>query len=165
VFNVDGFLRYMAVVVTLSEWDIYPYTGNNYYLFNNPSTGRFEWIPWDLAWGGDARHPLFELSGPRLFERAPLYEKVFEVERYRQRFAAYLDLLSREWFTYEQVYDRAKRLHDMIAPYVIQGAGDKMFFGDTAMFPIEEFEDSWTDLPRMAGERSEFIQTSLRSDQ
>lgn len=164
VFNVDSFLRYMAVVVTLSEWDIYPYTGNNYYLFNNPEAGRFEWIPWDLTWGSDPKQPLFELSGPRLLERAPLYEKVFEVERYRRQFEAYLDLLSREWFTYEQVYDRAKRLHDLIAPYVTQEAGDKMFFGDTAMFPIEEFEDSWTDLPRMAGERSEFIQTSLRSD-
>jgi spore coat protein CotH len=32
VFNVDGFLRYLAVVVTLGNWDIYPYTGNNYHI-------------------------------------------------------------------------------------------------------------------------------------
>ena len=69
VLNVDTFLRYMAVVITLANWDIYPYTGNNYQLFNNPSTGRFEWIPWDLTWGGDPRQPLFELSGPRLLDR------------------------------------------------------------------------------------------------
>ncbi|MBN1956457.1 MAG: CotH kinase family protein [Anaerolineae bacterium] len=161
VLNVDSFLRYMAVVVTLSNWDIYPYTGNNYYLYHNPATGRFEWIPWDLAWGGDPRQPLFELDGPRLVPYAPLYERVFAVERYRRQYAAYLDLLSREWFTYEHVYDRASALHATLAPYVTQGTGDRMFFGNNATFAGEDFDRAWLDLPRMAGERSDFILTTL----
>ncbi|MBN1812033.1 MAG: CotH kinase family protein, partial [Anaerolineae bacterium] len=77
VFDVNSFLRYWAVVVTLGNWDSYPYTGNNYYLFNN--AGKFEWIPWDLTWGGNPRHSLFELEGPGLVARAPLYDRVFQV--------------------------------------------------------------------------------------
>ena len=161
VLNVDTFLRYMAVMVTLSNWDIYPYTGNNFHLYNNPSTGRFEWIPWDLSWGGDVQQPLFELQGPQLFERAPLYDRVFQVDRYRRRYAAYLDLLNREWFNGEHVGARARELHELIAPYVTQETGDKMFFGDTAMFSAEIFDDSWQWLVEFAEQRSSFILTTL----
>jgi hypothetical protein len=159
--NVDSFLRYMAVVVTLGNWDSYPYTGNNYYLFKNAGTGRFEWIPWDLTWGGDPRHPLFELAGGRLVERAPLYDGVFAVEAYRIRYAGYLDLLTREWFTYENVSALATRYYEMIAPYMRQGAGDKMYFGDTAMFPIEAFESGWVRLGEFARDRNQFIKETL----
>jgi spore coat protein CotH len=165
VLNVDSFLRYMAVVVALGNWDSYPYTGNNYFLFNNAGTGKFEWIPWDLTWGGNRRHPLFELEGHGLVERAPLYDNVFQVERYRVRYAGYLDLLARQWFTYENISALAFKYHHMIAPYVTQASGDKMYFGDSAMFPIEAFNNSWTDLGAFAQERSHFILTTLAQEQ
>jgi spore coat protein H len=161
VFDVDSFLRYWAVVVALANWDSYPYTGNNYYLFNNPQTGVFVWIPWDLTWGGDPRHPLFELEGPGLVSRAPLYDQVFQVERYRKRYVAYLDLLARHWFTYENVSALAAHYHNLIAPYVTQGTGDLMYYGDTAMFPIQAFEESWKRLGDFARERSAFIREGL----
>ena len=165
VFNVDGFLRYMTVVNTLGNWDSYPYTGNNYYLFNNRGTDKFEWIPWDLTWGNDPRHPLFGLNGARLVTRAPLYDNVFQVERYRVRYAGYLDLLARHWFTYENISTLSARYHYLIAPYVTQGDGDKMYFGESAMFPIVAFDNSWQEFGTFAGQRSEFILASLAQDQ
>jgi hypothetical protein len=165
VLNVDGFLRYMAAVVTLGNWDSYPYTGNNYYLFNNSATGKFEWIPWDLTWGGDPRHPLFELEGPGLVERAPLYDNAFQVERYRKRYAGYLDLLARQWFTYENVSALSANYHTMITPYVTQSTGDKMYFGDTAMFSVEAFNTTWMEFGAFAGQRSSFILATLGQDQ
>ncbi|MBN1936286.1 MAG: CotH kinase family protein [Anaerolineae bacterium] len=159
LLNVDGFLRYMAVVAALGNWDIYPYTGNNYYLFNND--GRFEWIPWDLAWGDNPQQSLFERGGAGLVERAPLYDNVFQVERYRTRFAGYLDLLARQWFTGENVSTLAARYHAMIAPYVTQSTGDKAFFGPTAMFPIDAFNASWLRLGEFAGQRNQFIRATL----
>jgi spore coat protein H len=161
VFDVDTFLRYMAAVITLSNWDIYPYTGNNFYLYHDPETDRFEWIPWDLAWGEDVRTPLFELAEFRLSPQAPLYENVFAVERYRQAYAAYLDLLNRTWFTYDNIYQRSSYFHELIAPYVTQGTGDKMFFGGARRFSIENFDESWTSLAEFARQRQEFILESL----
>ena len=99
VLNIDTFLRYMAVVNMLANWDSYPYTGNNYQLFYNAGTGKFEWIPWDLTWGDDVRHLLFRRGNSELVGEAPLFDRVFEVKRYRIRYAAYLDLLVRNWFT------------------------------------------------------------------
>ena len=165
VFNVDSFLRYMAVVVTLGNWDSYPYTGNNYYLFNNAGTGKFEWIPWDLTWGGNPQHPLFELEGPGLVYRAPLYDNVFQVERYRKRYAGYLDLLARQWFTHENISALSTEYHNLIAPYITQATGDKMYFGDTAMFPLEAFNNTWKEFGTFAWLRSDFILTALAQGQ
>jgi spore coat protein CotH len=165
VFSVDAFLRYWAVVVTLGNWDSYPYTGNNYYLFNDSITGRFEWIPWDLAWGSDPRYPLFELQGPGLVTRAPLYDRVFEVERYRVRYAGYLDLLARHWFTEDNIGSLSAEYHAMMAPYVTQSTGDKAFFGDTPMFPIEAFSDSAVQYGDFARQRSEYILTTLAQEE
>lgn len=46
-FSVDNFLRAMAVDVANGHWDNYWYGANNYFLYDNPDTGRFEYIPYD----------------------------------------------------------------------------------------------------------------------
>ncbi len=45
IFNVDSFLRYMAVVDTIMNWDVYPYTGNNYYLLITPKQENLSGYP------------------------------------------------------------------------------------------------------------------------
>jgi spore coat protein H len=164
VFNVDSFLRYMAVIALTMNWDSYPYTGNNFYLFNNPVSGKFEWIPWDLTWGGDINMPLFQHGEFVISPKAPLFERVFEVERYRRQYAAYLDMLMRNFFNYETIYQRAQAYHDMIAPYLQQGEGDKMYFGEGSSFNIAQFESSWQDLPELTRQRNEVIRQLLDQD-
>ncbi len=160
VFNVDQFLRYMAVVDATMNWDIYPYTGNNYYLFNNPNTGKFEWIPWDLAWGDNPQHPLFETSEPGLVDRTPLHTRVFQVPEYRLRYAAYLDLLMRHFFNAQFIGGRAKELQAMIAPLLNQGSGDKMYFNPQEINE-DEFKNSWRDIADLVERRSENLQSRL----
>ncbi|MBN2387301.1 MAG: CotH kinase family protein [Anaerolineales bacterium] len=164
VFNVDSFLRYTAVVNLLGNWDIYQYTGNNYYLYNNPGTGLFEWIPWDLNWGSNPHHPVFGGQGPGLVARAPLYERVFAVEEYRVRYAAYLDLLVRVWFTEENISARASYYYELIAPLVRQGDGDRMYFGDAPNFPVEEFDNSWLRLVDFTRQRRDYVLSILAGD-
>ena len=159
--NVDAFLRYMAVITILDNWDSYPYTGNNYYLFNNPASGRFEWIPWDLAWGENPRAGLFPTPGAGLVQRAPLADQVFSVESYRSQYLAYVDLLLRYWFTEQNVSDQVERYHRLIAPYVVQATGDKAFYGAQPMFSPEAFTNSWQELVRFTRERSQFLQQAL----
>ncbi|MBN2148408.1 MAG: CotH kinase family protein [Anaerolineales bacterium] len=162
--NVDAFLRYMAVITILDNWDSYPYTGNNYYLFNNPVSGRFEWIPWDLAWGENTRAGLFPSSGSGLVQRAPLVDQVFSVASYRSQYLAYVDLLLRYWFNEENVSDQVEQYHRLIAPYVIQATGDKAFYGSHPMFPPEAFTNSWQDLVRFTSERGQFLQEVLANE-
>ena len=94
-------------------------------------------------------------------ERAPLTENIFEVPRYRQKFAAYLDLLARNWFNYENIYQQSAKHHNLISPYINQATGDKAFIGETAWFNFNEFENGWQGLAQFAGQRSQFILENL----
>lgn len=47
VFDVDGFLKYLAVNNTIQNWDTYGRMSHNYYLYNDPADGLIKWIVWD----------------------------------------------------------------------------------------------------------------------
>jgi PKD repeat protein len=162
VFDMDAFLRYLAVITLLDNWDSYPFTGNNFYLYHDPVTGIFEWIPWDLTWGGNPQTPLFERADPGLVERAPLFDKAMETAYYRSKYAAYLDLLLRVWFNRSNVTDLVQTYHRQIAPYISQSTGDKAFYGEGAMFPPESFDHSWESLLQFVADREAFANTALQ---
>ena len=54
--DMESYLKTMAVDVTINNWDSYFGHGRNFYLYDNPTDGKFYWIPWDynLAFSGDA---------------------------------------------------------------------------------------------------------------
>ncbi len=164
VLNVDAFLRYMAVVTILDNWDTYPNTGNNFFLFNDPISERFEWIPWDLTWGENAQAALFMRSGQGLISRAPLSDQAFQINSYRSRYMAYVDLLLRYWLTPQLMTQRVQTYHDMLSPYVNQATGDKAFFGAHAMFPVEAFTNSPSTLLQFVSQRGEFLHNALAAE-
>jgi hypothetical protein len=47
LFNIEEFLRMYAIDVLAGHWDNY-YNKNNYYLYNNQRTRRFEYLPYDM---------------------------------------------------------------------------------------------------------------------
>ncbi len=60
VFDVDEYLRILAIDVLTNNWDSYIEHGRNWYLYHEPEDGLFHWVPWDynLALGGN-----FDTSG------------------------------------------------------------------------------------------------------
>ncbi|NNF34581.1 MAG: hypothetical protein HKN68_10755 [Saprospiraceae bacterium] len=48
IFDVDGFLKTVAVRLAIKDQDSFHTNGNNYYLYYNTSTGKILMIPWDL---------------------------------------------------------------------------------------------------------------------
>jgi hypothetical protein len=47
-FDVDAFLRWLAVNTLMNNWDAYGRMAHNYYLYADPARGgRLVWIPWD----------------------------------------------------------------------------------------------------------------------
>ena len=54
VFDVDHFLKWLAVNTAIDNWDTYGAMAHNYYLYGDPrQKGRLQWIPWDnnMAFG------------------------------------------------------------------------------------------------------------------
>lgn len=64
VFDVPTFLRWLALTAAMQNWDAYGGMAHNYYLYNDPATGRLTWIAWDhdriLSGGG----PGVAFAGP-----------------------------------------------------------------------------------------------------
>ncbi len=50
VVDIDNFLRYWAIESLIGFWDGYTNNQNNYWIYENPSNGRFYFMPW----GADA---------------------------------------------------------------------------------------------------------------
>ncbi len=170
VFNVDTFLRYLAVIFLNINFDQYPDTGNNYYLYNNPGSGNFEWIAWDMgnSWGmfgGDATHPIFgteQSLGPLQYR--PLFTNVFQVESYRQTYQAYLDLLIRNYYNEENIAALARRWHSMVKPRLYEGNGDKMYFGPSSQATLEEFDQGLEAIVDLTKRRAEYVQGVLQQN-
>lgn len=54
VFDVDSYLKVLAVDVASNNWDSYIEHGRNFYMYEDPVSQKFYWIPWDynLSMGG-----------------------------------------------------------------------------------------------------------------
>jgi spore coat protein CotH len=169
VFDVDTYLRYLAVIFLTLNFDQYPDTGNNFYLYHHPGTDQFEWIAWDMgnSWGhfgGDYNHPIFgtEYSlGPLQYR--PLFTNVFEVEAYRQDYLAYLDLLIRHYFNQQKIGALANHWARMLRPHLESGEGDHMYFGPEAQSSLEEFNEGVRKLIQLTGRRAEYVSGILNS--
>lgn len=47
IFDVDGYLKYLAANNTIQNWDTYGKMTHNYYLYHDPADGLIKWIVWD----------------------------------------------------------------------------------------------------------------------
>lgn len=146
VFDVDSFLRYLSVTLSLCNLDMYVYMSQNYYLYDDPSQGnKFVWIPWDLneTWGlfgsqsANQNHPLFAKANIGMGDNGgrPLFTNLMQVPQYRQTLAAYYDLFRRYYYDYDSVRTEAQGLHDFIRPSVIKG--------DQMPYSIGDFDTNW----------------------
>ena len=56
-FNVAGFIKAQAADIVLGAADHYSRSGNNYYLYLNPTTSKWEYLVYDYDFSFRDRHP------------------------------------------------------------------------------------------------------------
>jgi hypothetical protein len=106
-FDVDSFIRYLAMGIYINNLDDYRFLANNYYLFFN-TEGRTEFIPYDFDislgtnWHGEMGYGEFidqDIFNTKNLPAAlwgdnsprPLVDKVLAVEQYREQYVKYLE--------------------------------------------------------------------------
>lgn len=130
-FNVDGFLKWLALNTAIGNRDTYGgLAPHNYYLYADPrQRDRLQWIPWDLDrafWGatdGGAAEPL-DLFHQRLEADWPLIRLLLDDATYRGRYKAHLDALLASVLDAGHVTARLRQEHAMIAPHVVGADGE-----------------------------------------
>jgi hypothetical protein len=99
IFNINGFLRYLAVEIFTGHWDAYSFNKNNFYLYNNPYTGKFEFLPYDvdntfgIDWFGIDWGTRNIYSWWADWEDRPLTSKILSNQVYRDRFSFFMNEL------------------------------------------------------------------------
>lgn len=127
-FNVDGYLKYLAVSTYTVNLDSYQGGAyHNYYLYNNQ--GQYEWIAWDLnmAFNGfpkpslsDAEAISFLIDEPTIgaVSNYPLIESILSNEDYLLLYHQYLDELINGYFSLDTFEDKILELDTLISSYV-----------------------------------------------
>lgn len=122
IFNVNSFLKYLAVEALIGHWDGYSYNKNNFYLYKNTSTGKFEFIPYDVdnTFGIDWFNidwAVRNITSWASSQDRPLTKKILSVDVYKKRFLFYVRQLLANQFNPTLLSARATSTYSMIKQY------------------------------------------------
>ena len=125
LFNVDGFLRWLAVNTVIQNWDTYGKMTHNYYLYNDTTLG-FTWIPWDnneaLQYGkhGGA----LSLGLTEVNSQWPLIRYLMDDDTYRPIYVSYVADVINGPFEPAKMIARYRYLHGLVQPYITGTYGE-----------------------------------------
>ena len=120
VFDVDVFLKWLAVNSTIQNWDTYWIMNHNYYLYNNPENGKLTWIPWDNNESfGEWKKWIVTLTWNSISDDWPLIRYLLDDENYRSKYVDYVHEFTTNVLDTDEYTNRITELHNLVAPYVI----------------------------------------------
>ena len=134
VFNVQDYLKVVAMDVFTANWDGYIWDKNNFYLYHNSETGLFEFLPYDLDntfgidwfsidWG---ERDIYNWEHDN--EGRPLYQRLMQVQKYRDWYSWYftqiLDIMNPTGY-----FPRLDEIRDQIYPYIQTDTYYQMHYG------------------------------------
>lgn len=119
-FNVDGFLRALAVNNLIGNWDSYGLMSHNYFLYADPGDdGRLSWIPWDfnMSYTSESMRAPLSIGMDEVGEEWPMIRRLMDDEVYAAAYADHLDELLSGAFDAERQQERMERWHALVAEY------------------------------------------------
>ena len=129
--DLDSFYTYWAVEGLLGFWDGYSGNNNNFFIYLNPETDRFHFIPW----GADSLFTKHSKLEHQYDPRAPISVKtqglvahrLYQLESGRERYATAInDILENHWNESEML-STIDQIETMVSSHLIQA---QQFIGD-----------------------------------
>ena len=120
LIDEEAFYQFWALEGLLSFWDGYSGNRNNYFIYLNPETEKFHFLPW----GADC---LFEkYSRLRVDRRSPrsvrlhgmVARKLYQVPSVRKKYAATMKALMAKHWNEEKLLAETKRIEAMVTPHI-----------------------------------------------
>lgn len=161
VFDVDGFLKYLAVNGIIQNWDTYGRMTHNYYLYNDPDTNKLTWIPWDNneslqdgKLGGGLALDFSDLNS----NEWPLIGKIYSDDVYKAQYGLYLSEVISETFETNSMQATYENYSQLIAPYATTELSGYSFLNNSDSFYVAVEE-----LKAHATSRASAVSTYLNS--
>lgn len=145
IFNVNLYLKTLAFEVLTAHWDGYAYNQNNYYLYKNPATGRFVYIPYDLDNTFGIDWFSIDWSTRDIYNWAagnkPLANKLLQNSEYLKRFSFYVNLIIEEAMETSTFFPKIDAFETMITPSAEADLYRTLDYG----FSIDDFHNSYIE--------------------
>jgi len=135
VFDVDGFLEWLAISAVIEHWDAYGNMSHNYYLYNDPDTGKLTWISWDhnMAMStemGGGRGPGgrgVSLDKSDIGDNWPLIRFLLDDPVYYKRYLGNLAETVEGPFNPDHMAEQYQTMADLIESYATADVGEASF--------------------------------------
>ena len=129
--DLDSFYTYWAVEGLLGFWDGYSGNNNNFFMYLNPETDKFHFMPW----GADSlftKHTklehLYDPSAPISVKTQGLIaHKLYQLQSGRERYAAEINNILDNYWNESEMVSTIDQIEAMVSPHLIQA---QQFFGD-----------------------------------
>ena len=135
LFDVQAYLKTLAMEVLIGHWDNYFANKNNYWLYHNMKTGKFVYLPYDMdntfgiQWGfSDINTRNIHNWGNKAGSAAPLTYKLFALPQYKRMYEFYIREHLKDPFQTDSLY---KEL-DYIASLIDTSMKKDPFYDGTA---------------------------------
>ncbi|WOT04108.1 CotH kinase family protein [Shewanella youngdeokensis] len=159
VFDVDTFLKYLAVNGIIQNWDTYGNMPHNYYLYNNPDTNQLTWIPWDnneaLQDGKMQGALALDFAGLDA-DAWPLIANIIADDQYKARYDQYLAEVISGAFEVSAMWSLYDQYASLIAPYAADEVDGYSFLTHDG-----DFEQAITTLKAHASSRQTAVDNYL----
>ncbi len=144
VFNVQQYLKIMAVDIYTANWDGYIFNKNNFYLYHNQKTDRFEYIPYDVDNTFGITWSDIEWRDRNIYdwssgEDRPLYERLLQVDKYRDQFSYYFEKLVTDVAPPDSLDAKMEIIKEGIRPFIELDPYYPLDYG----FTMQDFDSSY----------------------
>ncbi len=115
IFDVDQFLKYLAVNNIIQNWDTYGVMTHNYFLYNDE--GRLVWIPWDNneSMQDGKMGGALSLSMDQVTNDWPLIRYIMDIDEYESVYKDYVKEFSEGLFSQSQMELRIEGCKDILS--------------------------------------------------
>lgn len=141
IFDVDGFLEWLGIAAVVGHADTYGNAYHNFYLYNDPATGKLTWFSWDHNMTFlETMRPLLTLDKAEITDAWPLIRLLLDDPVYRQR---YVDLLAENFATVlapDAVVEKIRARAGTIAPVATQDMSQAEY--DAAVQALIDFVET-----------------------
>ena len=128
IFDVDTFLKWLAINTVIENWDTYGAMTHNFYLYNNPETGQLTWIPWDHNEAiNEGQRSSMTLSMDAIGDEWPLISYLLDDDAYYVTYVNYVDETINTVFVADEMVATYQEIASLIEPYASEEIGSAAF--------------------------------------
>jgi len=148
VFNSYDYLKVIAADILFGNWDGYIYNQNNFYLYHNTISDKFEFIPYDYDntlgidwldrdWGTRNMYDWAQHGS----NYRPLYERLMSDQELRDQYTFYMNQLINVTLNLDSLITAIGQRRDMIAPYLV----DDPYYPKDYGYDMDDFYNSFNN--------------------